>query len=188
MTPYESMMYNIWLPRIRSAAKYVRIHDPPTRSTHPPTPARPVPPQPPNPPIPPPQPRPRFDPIPFSFACASRAVRCDVSNDWNPREPDAMVALLESWSDLLPPFLVHNMEEQLILPKLQREVRTAQRPTCRHDRIMTRSDLPDFHLAVAGRCLGSAPRPAAHPPMAASVAATARYVHARALVSVARPF
>ena len=34
-----------------------------------------------------------------------------------------MVLLLESWTDLLPPFLVHNMEEQLILPKLQREVR-----------------------------------------------------------------
>jgi len=32
------------------------------------------------------------------------------------------VTLLELWTDLLPPFLVYNIEEQLILPKLQREV------------------------------------------------------------------
>jgi len=33
-----------------------------------------------------------------------------------------LVTLLELWTDLLPPFLVYNIEEQLVLPKLQREV------------------------------------------------------------------
>lgn len=84
MTPYESMMYNIWLPKVRQA----------------------------------------------------------VNNDWDPKHPDPVIALLEAWhapqqhryhrseektadsdsSVLLPSWLYHNILEQLILPKLTREV------------------------------------------------------------------
>ncbi|TPX55306.1 hypothetical protein PhCBS80983_g05426 [Powellomyces hirtus] len=83
MTPYESMMYNVWLPKIRQA----------------------------------------------------------INNDWDPKQPDAAISLLESWyaptpkeshaigedpdndpSKLLPSWLYHNILEQLILPKLLRRV------------------------------------------------------------------
>jgi len=49
-------------------------------------------------------------------------VRSSINNDWDPKHPEAVILLLESWSPLLPQFIVDNIEEQLILPKLQRAV------------------------------------------------------------------
>ncbi|CAG8583192.1 422_t:CDS:10 [Cetraspora pellucida] len=65
MTPYESMMYNIWLPKVRSA----------------------------------------------------------INNTWNARDFDPAIRLLESWRPpLLPVFIYENIINQLIMPKLTREV------------------------------------------------------------------
>ncbi|CAG8488156.1 14243_t:CDS:10 [Gigaspora rosea] len=65
MTPYESMMYNIWLPKVRSA----------------------------------------------------------INNTWNARDFDPAIRLLESWRPpLLPVFIYENIKNQLIMPKLTREV------------------------------------------------------------------
>lgn len=65
MTPYESMMYNIWLPKVRSA----------------------------------------------------------INNTWSARDFDPAIRLLESWRPpLLPVFIYENIKNQLIMPKLTREV------------------------------------------------------------------
>ncbi|KAM3589132.1 hypothetical protein VKS41_000010 [Umbelopsis sp. WA50703] len=65
MTPYESMMFSIWLPKVRSA----------------------------------------------------------INNNWNPREPDSIIQLLEAWAPpLLPLFIYENIIDQLILPKLSKAV------------------------------------------------------------------
>ncbi|RIA90210.1 GC-rich sequence DNA-binding factor-like protein [Glomus cerebriforme] len=65
MTPYESMMYSVWLPKIRSA----------------------------------------------------------INNTWNARDYDPTIKLLESWKPpLLPMFIYDNIIDQLIMPKLTREV------------------------------------------------------------------
>ncbi|TPX69352.1 hypothetical protein SpCBS45565_g02497 [Spizellomyces sp. 'palustris'] len=85
MTPYEAMMYDIWLPKVRQA----------------------------------------------------------INNEWSPQSPDSVITLLEAWHPqsastksrirngvtedgdqnvLLPSWLYQNMLEQLILPKLTREV------------------------------------------------------------------
>ncbi|KAI8825833.1 GC-rich sequence DNA-binding factor-like protein-domain-containing protein [Fimicolochytrium jonesii] len=83
MSPYESMMYNLWLPKVRQA----------------------------------------------------------INNEWDPKHPDAAIALVEAWhlpptrnnapvdldadndpSVLIPSWLYHNILEQLILPKLVRAI------------------------------------------------------------------
>ncbi|EXX77932.1 TFP11-domain-containing protein [Rhizophagus irregularis] len=65
MTPYESMMYSVWLPKIRSA----------------------------------------------------------INNMWNARDYDPAIKLLENWKPpLLPVFIYDNIIDQLIMPKLTREV------------------------------------------------------------------
>ncbi|CAG8559836.1 7543_t:CDS:10 [Paraglomus brasilianum] len=65
MTPYESMMYNIWLPKLRSA----------------------------------------------------------INNTWKVRDFDPVIALLEKWKPpLLPRFIYDNIVDQLIMPKIQKEV------------------------------------------------------------------
>ncbi|KAI9105001.1 GC-rich sequence DNA-binding factor-like protein-domain-containing protein [Phlyctochytrium arcticum] len=75
MTPYESMLYEIWLPKVRQA----------------------------------------------------------VNNDWDPKSPDPVIQLLDIWhlpseleshskSPLLPEWLYYNILDQLIVPKLSREV------------------------------------------------------------------
>ncbi|GES77671.1 TFP11-domain-containing protein [Rhizophagus clarus] len=65
MTPYESMMYSVWLPKIRSA----------------------------------------------------------INNMWNVRDYDPAIKLLENWKPpLLPMFIYDNIIDQLIMPKLTREV------------------------------------------------------------------
>lgn len=54
-------------------------------------------------------------------------IRQVVNNEWNPTEPDALVSLLESWTgtgndepSLLPQWLVLNVLDQLVTPKLER--------------------------------------------------------------------
>ncbi|KAI9880547.1 MAG: hypothetical protein M1830_002246 [Pleopsidium flavum] len=59
-TPYETMIYMLWLPRVRSA----------------------------------------------------------ITNDWNVHEPSAVIALIEAWKDILPPFVYANLIDQLIVQKL----------------------------------------------------------------------
>lgn len=59
-TPYESLIYTLWLPRIRSA----------------------------------------------------------ILNDWNVYDPAPAIALVETWKDVLPSFILSNVLDQLIVPKL----------------------------------------------------------------------
>ncbi|KAG0257237.1 hypothetical protein DFQ27_005251 [Actinomortierella ambigua] len=67
MTAYESLLYQTWLPKVRSA----------------------------------------------------------INNEWQPRDCDPMVELLEAWAPpVLPKFLQDNVITQLILPKLRQEVAT----------------------------------------------------------------
>ncbi|RUS24761.1 GC-rich sequence DNA-binding factor-like protein-domain-containing protein [Jimgerdemannia flammicorona] len=57
-----------------------------------------------------------------------------ASNEWNPRDYDPLITLLETWRPpLLPPFIHDNIVDQLILPKLTKEV-TDWNP--RHDPVM----------------------------------------------------
>ncbi|KAF8963839.1 hypothetical protein BGZ46_000883 [Entomortierella lignicola] len=50
-------------------------------------------------------------------------VRSAINNDWNPRDCDPVIDLLEAWaSPLLPEFIRDNIITQLIMPKLQKEV------------------------------------------------------------------
>ncbi|KAG0303505.1 hypothetical protein BGZ98_006575 [Dissophora globulifera] len=49
-------------------------------------------------------------------------VRSAVNNEWNPRDCDPVVELLETWTPLLPEFILDNIITQLILPKLHKEI------------------------------------------------------------------
>ncbi|KAI1320719.1 hypothetical protein EDD11_010253 [Mortierella claussenii] len=50
-------------------------------------------------------------------------VRSAINNEWNARECDRVIELLEAWTPpLLPEFIRDNIITQLILPKLQKEV------------------------------------------------------------------
>ncbi|KAF8343173.1 GC-rich sequence DNA-binding factor-like protein-domain-containing protein [Cantharellus anzutake] len=62
MTHYESLLWNVWLPRLRST----------------------------------------------------------INNDWNVSNPSPLIRVLEAWSDLLPPFMLDNILDQLVLPKVQK--------------------------------------------------------------------
>lgn len=54
--------------------------------------------------------------------CSSlRTYHC--SNEWNPKEPQAALELVETWSPILPRFMMDNILDQLIIPKLQSEIR-----------------------------------------------------------------
>ncbi|KAI8050875.1 GC-rich sequence DNA-binding factor-like protein-domain-containing protein [Syncephalis plumigaleata] len=64
MSAYESMMYHLWLPRVRSA----------------------------------------------------------LNNDWNPREPDGAVNLLDKWKPLMPQFIFDTLCQHVLLPKLHRAI------------------------------------------------------------------
>lgn len=64
MTPYESVLWNVWMPRVR----YV------------------------------------------------------LTNLWNAHDPAPAIALVEAWQDVLPAFVLDNMFEQLLLPKLRKAV------------------------------------------------------------------
>ncbi|ORX39009.1 GC-rich sequence DNA-binding factor-like protein-domain-containing protein [Kockovaella imperatae] len=64
MTPWESLLWNVWLPKVRSA----------------------------------------------------------INNDWDARHPEKPVQLLEAWKPLLPPFVLDNVLDQLILPKVRSSI------------------------------------------------------------------
>ncbi|KAF9378945.1 hypothetical protein BGX21_002773 [Mortierella sp. AD011] len=50
-------------------------------------------------------------------------VRSAINNDWDPRDCDPVIELLEAWAPpLLPAFIHDNIITQLIMPKLQKEV------------------------------------------------------------------
>jgi len=44
------------------------------------------------------------------------------SNDWDPKIPEALIKLIEEWEVILPQWLKNNIIDQLIIPKLKREV------------------------------------------------------------------
>ncbi len=44
------------------------------------------------------------------------------SREWNPREPDNLIDLIERWAPYLPEWIIENILDQLIYPILQREV------------------------------------------------------------------
>ncbi|KAI9317771.1 GC-rich sequence DNA-binding factor-like protein-domain-containing protein [Dichotomocladium elegans] len=49
-------------------------------------------------------------------------VRSAINNTWNVREPEPMIALLETWKPVLPRFIFENIINQLVLPKISRAV------------------------------------------------------------------
>ncbi|ORZ14848.1 GC-rich sequence DNA-binding factor-like protein-domain-containing protein [Lobosporangium transversale] len=50
-------------------------------------------------------------------------VRSAINNEWNARDCDPVIELLEAWAPpILPEFIYDNIITQLILPKLQKEV------------------------------------------------------------------
>ncbi|KAI9252420.1 GC-rich sequence DNA-binding factor-like protein-domain-containing protein [Phascolomyces articulosus] len=49
-------------------------------------------------------------------------VRSAINNQWNIRDPDPLVQLLETWKPLLPRFIFENIVNQLVLPKISRAV------------------------------------------------------------------
>lgn len=53
----------------------------------------------------------------FSQACVS-----DASNHWSAKQPQVAIHLLESWRPLLPSFIMDNVLDQLILPKLRQSI------------------------------------------------------------------
>ncbi|WVQ75429.1 hypothetical protein IAR50_005054 [Cryptococcus sp. DSM 104548] len=46
-------------------------------------------------------------------------VRSAINNDWEPSRPDKAVHLLESWQPILPQFILDNVLDQLVLPKVK---------------------------------------------------------------------
>ena len=65
-TPYETMIYTLWLPKVRTA----------------------------------------------------------ITNEWDAHFPAALIALFEAWKDILPPFIYHNVINQLIVQKLSAAVQS----------------------------------------------------------------
>ena len=49
---------------------------------------------------------------------------CCCSSGWSVRECDALLEVLESWMPILPDWILCNILEQLVFPKLQTEVET----------------------------------------------------------------
>jgi tuftelin-interacting protein 11 len=49
-------------------------------------------------------------------------IRNAIQNRWDPRIPEPLILLLESWNDLIPRWLEHNIYEQLVAPKLKSEI------------------------------------------------------------------
>lgn len=44
------------------------------------------------------------------------------SNEWNPRQSDPVIHLLETWHPFLPEFIFENILEQLVSPKLHKAI------------------------------------------------------------------
>ncbi|OCK80303.1 G-patch domain-containing protein [Lepidopterella palustris CBS 459.81] len=51
-------------------------------------------------------------------------IRTAVTNQWDPHMPTALIALVEAWKDILPPFVYHNVLNQLIVQKLSTAVQS----------------------------------------------------------------
>lgn len=45
-----------------------------------------------------------------------------IFSSWNPRDCDSLINVMEIWKQLLPPWILDNIFEQLIIPKLKTEV------------------------------------------------------------------
>lgn len=74
-TPYETMIYTLWLPRIRST----------------------------------------------------------ITNDWNVYDPNPLIAVIEAWQSILPPFILANVIDQLVVQRLTQAV-AAWKPQSTHKR------------------------------------------------------
>ena len=67
-------------------------------------------------------------PTGISHAFTEFFASCNISSptllysQWNVRNPDALIEVLESWMPLLPPWMFQNILDQLVNPKLQMEV------------------------------------------------------------------
>ncbi len=44
--------------------------------------------------------------------------RSSITNFWNPKQPDAVLSLVDTWNRILPEAVMNNVLEQLILPKI----------------------------------------------------------------------
>lgn len=55
----------------------------------------------------------------------------NVVAQWQPRNCDPMVDFLDSWAPIIPVWILDNILDQLIFPKLQKEVGRAPAP-CFH--------------------------------------------------------
>ncbi|XP_013412007.1 tuftelin-interacting protein 11 isoform X2 [Lingula anatina] len=49
-------------------------------------------------------------------------IRSTIANDWSVRSPDPLITVLENWLPLLPPWVMQNIQDQLVMPKLTSEV------------------------------------------------------------------
>lgn len=49
-------------------------------------------------------------------------IRYSMINEWNVKDPEPAVSLLETWKKLLPDVVLDNIKNQLLIPKLQRAV------------------------------------------------------------------
>ena len=74
-TPYETMIYTLWLPQVRSV----------------------------------------------------------ITNDWDVYDPSPLIALIEAWQSILPPFVLANVIDQLVVQRLTRAV-AAWKPHSTHKR------------------------------------------------------
>ena len=45
----------------------------------------------------------------------------EVLTGWSPRDCTSLVDLLEGWRELLPPWVLQNILDQLVLPRIQAE-------------------------------------------------------------------
>jgi len=49
-------------------------------------------------------------------------IRSTISNLWNPRHYDSVIIFVDTWQGVLPEMITENILDQLVLPKLNREV------------------------------------------------------------------
>lgn len=80
-------------------------------------------------------------------------IRSAINNDWNPAFPSSVITLFSSWksSGLLPTFIVDNMLDQLILPKLRKAIESWMPPRNRSSASKEKAekkDQPPLHHIV----------------------------------------